>query len=173
MSERKKQIIESKDSKFKNLDEAKLSIQNFRELKELVDEAKAVLEENKELQGFIKYVKNEFGSIGELKEFIKDYKSFKKELEQVLKSSKIESIEKKEIINTEELSIYAGMAESTIAKKRSLREIPFYKSSSGGVYYKMAEIKEMLTHIRHKSKYQIDCDVNTQAVLNTIKKRSP
>jgi hypothetical protein len=138
MSEIKKQIIENKEQKLVGKGELDFSIQNFEELKGLVDEAKAVIEENKELQGFIKDLKDEFGSLGELKEFIKDYKSFKKELEQVLKYSKIESIEKKEIINTEELSIYAGMAESTIAKKRSLREIPFYKSSSGGVGFPSA-----------------------------------
>lgn len=66
------------------------------------------------------------------------------------------NLNKKEILNLEELASYTGYSKSHIYKLTHRNKIPFYKPSGKNLFFKLDEVKEYLLSNRVSSQQEIE-----------------
>jgi excisionase family DNA binding protein len=74
-----------------------------------------------------------------------------KELLEIKKFIEHQNILRKEILTLEEASIYLGQSKSSIYKRTSAREIPFYTPGGKKLYFKKSELDTWIFSSRVQS----------------------
>jgi len=79
-----------------------------------------------------------------------------KELLEIKKFIEHQNILRKEILTLEEASIYLGQSKSSIYKRTSAREIPFYTPGGKKIYFKRTELDKWILNGRVIPTHEMD-----------------